>query len=179
MNAVDIKDIKERCPVVVMGVAGCGKSTIGRLLADLIGGSFLDGDALHPVQNVEKMAAGIPLTDEDREPWLRLVGERLAAAQRPLVIACSALRRTYRDLIRVSAPDTFFVHLDDDRSLVASRLERRSGHFMPASLLESQFALLEPLATDERGTSLPNSDTPAVVAGQASRRLAMTTTQTH
>ena len=176
MSAVDIK---ERRPIVVMGVAGSGKSTIGCLLADLIGGSFLDGDDLHPVRNVKKMAAGIPLTDEDREPWLRLVGGHLAAAQTPLVIACSALRRTYRDLIRAEEPGTFFVHLEDDRSLISSRLAQRSGHFMPAALLESQFSLLEPLAADESGISILNLDTPAVVAANASRRLSMTTPQTH
>ncbi|BBE24306.1 gluconokinase [Arthrobacter sp. MN05-02] len=162
-------------PVVVMGVAGCGKSTIGVLLAELINGSFLDGDALHPDQNVEKMARGIPLTDADREPWLRVVGEHLASAHAPLVIACSALRRSYRNLIRESAPDTFFVHLDDDRALIADRLSNRAGHFMPPALLESQLATLEPLLPDEHGARCTNSGAPAAVAAQAAKLLSHTT----
>jgi gluconokinase len=169
----------EQCnplPVVVMGVAGCGKSTIGRLLADLINGSFLDGDALHPDQNVEKMASGIPLTDADREPWLRLVGEHLASSDAPLVIACSALRRSYRDLIRESAPNTFFIHLDDDRALIADRLSKRAGHFMPPALLESQIATLDPLLPDEHGARCTNTGAPAAVAAQAAKMLSHTTT---
>jgi beta-N-acetylhexosaminidase len=138
--------------VVVMGVSGCGKTTIGDLVARELGVPFLDGDSLHPVENVAKMAAGTPLTDEDRWPWLATVGSELAAAGNGgLVLACSALRRSYRDAIRAQAPDTVFLHLHGSKEVLGSRLEGRSGHFMPAALLESQLATLEPLEADEAG----------------------------
>jgi beta-N-acetylhexosaminidase len=138
--------------VIVMGVSGCGKTTIGDLVARELGVPFLDGDSLHPVDNVAKMAAGMPLTDEDRWPWLATVGSELAAAGNVgLVLACSALRRSYRDAIRAKAPDTVFLHLHGSREVLGSRLEGRSGHFMPAALLESQLATLEPLEADEAG----------------------------
>jgi beta-N-acetylhexosaminidase len=135
-----------------MGVSGCGKTTIGDLVARQLGVPFLDGDSLHPVENVAKMAAGTPLTDEDRWPWLATVGAELAAAgNRGLVLACSALRRSYRDAIRAQAPDTVFLHLHGSKDVLAARIEGRSGHFMPPSLLESQLATLEPLEADEAG----------------------------
>ncbi|MET3721675.1 beta-N-acetylhexosaminidase [Arthrobacter sp. UYEF21] len=138
--------------VMVMGVSGCGKTTIGDLVARELGVPFLDGDSLHPVENVAKMAAGLPLTDEDRWPWLATVGSELAAAGNGgLVLACSALRRSYRDAIRAKAPDTVFLHLHGSKEVLGSRLEGRSGHFMPAALLESQLATLEPLEADETG----------------------------
>ncbi|MGO4238544.1 gluconokinase, GntK/IdnK-type [Pseudarthrobacter sp. YAF2] len=138
--------------IVVMGVSGCGKTTIGDLVARELGVPFLDGDSLHPVENVAKMAAGTPLTDEDRWPWLATVGSRLAnAADGGLVLACSALRRTYRDAIRAQAPDTVFLHLDGSREVLKVRTEGRTGHFMPPALLDSQLATLEPLQEDERG----------------------------
>jgi beta-N-acetylhexosaminidase len=141
--------------VIVMGVSGCGKTTIGDLVARELGVRFLDGDSLHPVENVAKMAAGTPLTDEDRWPWLALVGSELAAAgSEGLVLACSALRRSYRDAIRAQAPDTVFLHLHGSKEVLGSRLEGRSGHFMPAALLESQLATLEPLGADEAGVVL-------------------------
>jgi beta-N-acetylhexosaminidase len=138
--------------IVVMGVSGCGKTTIGALVAHELGVQFIDGDSLHPVENVAKMAAGIPLTDEDRWPWLATVGTELAnAGAGGLVLACSALRRGYRDAIRDKATDTVFLHLHGSKEVLGSRLEGRSGHFMPAALLDSQLATLEPLDADEAG----------------------------
>ncbi|MET1087046.1 MAG: gluconokinase, GntK/IdnK-type [Arthrobacter sp.] len=135
-----------------MGVSGCGKSTIGDLVARELGVPFLDGDSLHPVENVAKMAAGTPLTDEDRWPWLATVGTELANADDGgLVLACSALRRSYRDAIRAQAPDTIFLHLHGSKEVLRARTEGRSGHFMPPALLESQLATLEPLGADESG----------------------------
>lgn len=142
--------IKHR--IIVMGVSGCGKTTIGDFVARELGVPFVDGDSLHPVENVAKMAAGTPLTDEDRWPWLATVGSKLAAAgDGGLVLACSALRRSYRDAIREQAPDTVFLHLDGSKEVLKARTEGRTGHFMPAALLESQLATLEPLQEDERG----------------------------
>jgi beta-N-acetylhexosaminidase len=138
--------------VIVMGVSGCGKTTIGDLVARQLGAPFLDGDSLHPVENVAKMAAGTPLTDEDRWPWLATVGAQLAnAGDGGLVLACSALRRSYRDAIRAQAPDTIFLHLHGSKEVLRARTEGRSGHFMPPALLESQLATLEPLEADEAG----------------------------
>ncbi|MHC6594455.1 gluconokinase, GntK/IdnK-type [Arthrobacter sp. C152] len=138
--------------IIVMGVSGCGKTTIGDLVARDLGVPFLDGDALHPVENVAKMAAGTPLTDEDRWPWLAAVGRELAAAgDGGLVLACSALKRSYRDAIREQAPDTIFLHLNGSKEVLKARTEGRTGHFMPPALLDSQLATLEPLQEDERG----------------------------
>lgn len=138
--------------IVVMGVSGCGKTTIGDLVARGLGAPFLDGDSLHPVENVTKMAAGTPLTDEDRWPWLATVGSELAnAGDGGLVLACSALKRSYRDAIRALAPGTVFLHLHGSKEVLGSRLEGRSGHFMPAALLDSQLGTLEPLEADETG----------------------------
>jgi beta-N-acetylhexosaminidase len=141
-----------RPQVIVMGVSGCGKTTIGDLVARELGVPFLDGDSLHPVENVAKMAAGTPLTDVDRWPWLATVGIELANARRGgLVLACSALRRSYRDAIRAQAPDTVFLHLHGSKEVLGARLEGRSGHFMPTALLDSQLATLEPLDAGEDG----------------------------
>ncbi|WKK71143.1 gluconokinase [Rathayibacter oskolensis] len=137
--------------IVVMGVSGSGKSTVAALLAGQLGWSFLEGDDLHPQANVAKMAAGTPLTDDDRAPWLaeiaRTVDERIDAGG-SVVITCSALRRRYRDVLR--RPDLVFVHLAGSREVVASRLASRLDHFMPTTLLDSQFGTLEPLGADER-----------------------------
>lgn len=140
--------------VVVMGVTGCGKTTVGASLARRLGMPFADADEFHSASNVAKMSAGIPLDDADRWPWLRAVGTWLAAQDGGGVVSCSALRRAYRDALRERAPDAFFVHLHGDRETVRRRVAGRAGHFMPASLVDSQFAALEPLAADEHGVVL-------------------------
>jgi gluconokinase len=137
--------------IVVMGVSGCGKSTLGALLAERLGWAFEDGDAFHPARNVEKMRAGTPLTDEDRWPWLDAIAARIAAARgggTGVVIACSALRRAYRDRLRDGHGDVRFLHLTGDPSLIMARQAARTGHYMPASLIASQFATLEPPDTE-------------------------------
>lgn len=134
--------------IVVMGVSGCGKSTVGCQLAKRLGIEYKDGDELHPKENIDKMRSGTPLTDADREPWLGLVGQWLSERDDG-VIACSALKRSYRDIIRKKAPDTFFVHLHGTYEVHLERVQRREGHFMPTSLLDSQFDTLEPLEDDE------------------------------
>ncbi|NUU16391.1 gluconokinase [Cellulomonas humilata] len=144
-----------------MGVSGCGKSTVGSLLADRLGVPFLDADSLHPPANLAKMAGGVPLTDADRWPWLRLVGASLAAAPDGTVVACSALRRAYRDVLREAAPDVRFVHLVGTRAQLSARMSAREGHFMPASLLDTQLATLEPLGPDEQGIALDCTLDPA------------------
>ena len=137
-------------PIVVMGVSGSGKSAAGSTLAAALGRPFLDADDLHPPANKDKMAHGIPLTDEDRWGWLDTVGARMTAGQ-PIVIACSALKRVYRDRLRAAAPDALFVHLAGSRELLAERMGHRVHEFMPVTLLDSQLATLEPLQPDERG----------------------------
>ncbi|GAA1939925.1 gluconokinase [Agromyces allii] len=138
--------------IVVMGVSAVGKSTTGTQIADRLGVPFQDADDLHPAANVEKMRAGTPLDDEDRWPWLDIVGRELqSAAASGLVIACSALRRAYRDRLRVQAPTTAFVHLHADDAVLTARAAGRTGHFMPPSLLASQLATLESLGDDELG----------------------------
>jgi beta-N-acetylhexosaminidase len=137
-----------------MGVAGCGKSTIGAALAGRLGAEFLDGDSLHPQSNIDKMASGTPLNDDDRAPWLAEIGWRFPASDSALVIACSALKRSYRDIIRSADPSVVFVHLHGTRELLNARMNARPGHFMPASLLDSQLSTLEPLQADEAGLEL-------------------------
>ena len=129
-----------------MGVSGTGKSTIGRALAETLSLPFVEGDDLHPESNIAKMAAGVPLTDADRAPWL----DRIAAElDRPVVVTCSALKRAYRDRLRRAAPDLVLVYLHGAPELLASRMAQRDGHFMPTTLLESQLATLEEPAPDE------------------------------
>ena len=152
---------------VVMGVSGCGKSEVGRQLAAALGVRFIEGDAYHPPANVDKMSAGIALDDGDRAGWLAtLKGEIAAAAARGegLVLACSALKRRYRDLLREADPDLRFVHLDGAPALIAQRMLARTAHFMPTSLLESQLRDLEPLGADERGLRLDIVKGPADLA---------------
>jgi gluconokinase len=138
-------------PVVVMGVSGSGKSTVGAALAQRIRVPFADGDDLHPPANIAKMSAGEPLDDDDRRPWLDAIGEWLAAHPAGGVMSCSALKRTYRDQLRGHAPEVAFVHLEGTIDVISRRQASRPGHFMPASLLESQFATLEALDPSERG----------------------------
>ena len=154
--------------VVVMGVSGSGKSTVGEALAVEFGVPFLDSDSLHPITNVDKMAAGIALTDDDRWPWLREVGRALAAAtETGLVVACSSLKRSYRDVIREQEPATVFLLLHGSRELLAERLSRREDHFMPPSLLDSQLEALEHLADDEAGVIGDIADPPQHIARSA------------
>ena len=156
--------------VVVMGVSGAGKSTVGLALAQLLGVRFVDADGLHPAANVAKMAAGTPLTDADRWPWLDLVGHALAGAPEPgLVVACSALKRSYRDAIRAAAAAAEFVHLVVPRGVLGDRVANRPGHFMPATLVDSQLETLEPLGADERGVVV---DSEGGVEATAARALA-------
>lgn len=143
-----------RC-FVVMGVAGCGKSTIGAALAARLGAIYLDGDDLHPPANIAKMSAGQPLTDADRAPWLDKVGEILAQSPGTCLVGCSALKRRYRDRIRAAASEPVgFLHLAGSRHAIETRMQQRKGHFMPVSLLESQFRDLEPLEGDEAGITV-------------------------
>ena len=135
---------------VVMGVSGCGKSSVGAAVAKKLGMRFSDGDELHPPANVRKMSRGVPLTDADRAPWLIMIGQRLAAIEGPVVIGCSALKRTYRDVIRDHADEPVcFLHLTGSREVLLERMSNRQGHFMPVSLLGSQLATLEPPEPDE------------------------------
>lgn len=145
--------------LVVMGVSGAGKSTIGAALAQRLGATFVDSDSLHPQANVAKMAAGTPLTDEDRWPWLELVGAELAAPNPDgIIVACSALKRAYRDAIRAKAPGTGFVQLSVELPILQGRVAQRSGHFMPPSLLASQLETLEPLQADEAGVTVSTQE---------------------
>lgn len=130
---------------LLMGVAGAGKTTVGRALATAAKVPFVDGDDLHPPANVAKMRAGRPLDDADRWPWLAAIGSQLAAAPGGLVVACSALRRSHRDRLRTACPELRIVQLAIDEATAAARLKHRAGHFFPPELLASQFATLEPL----------------------------------
>ena len=157
--------------VVVMGVSGCGKTTVGRLLAQHLGVPYIEGDELHPPRNVKRMASGIPLTDEDRAGWLEAVGAELAGRPGGAVASCSALRRRYRDKLRQVVPGLSFVHLHGSRELLAQRLAQRKGHYMPASLLESQLQTLEPPVPDEHALLLDIDDTPQALAQRAAQAL--------
>jgi len=140
--------------VVVMGVSGCGKSTVGMELAKKLGWPFEEGDRYHLPSSVEKMAAHIPLDDADRWPWLEKLAALIRAHEaegRSSIIACSSLKRSYRDLLRTGAPHVRFLHLHGAREVLQARLDARKGHFFPPDLLASQFATLEPLAPDEDG----------------------------
>ncbi len=149
--------------IVVMGVSGCGKSTVGRLLADGLRVDYIEGDDLHPTENVALMAAGVPLTDADRQGWLLALAQRLADARaqgRGLVLSCSALKRSYRDILRTGAPDVRFIHLHGARELLMARMHDRPGHYMPPSLLDSQLTTLEPPGADEQALSFDIAQTP-------------------
>ena len=163
--------------ILVMGVADSGKSTVAAALADALGLEMIEGDALHPPANVEKMRHGIPLTDEDREPWLAALARLLAdrhEAGHGTVLACSALRRAYRDVLRTAVPagDTFIVELDADPRTLTARMIHRAGHFMPVSLLESQFSTLEHIAGDELGVVIDAGAPLDVVVTEASAAIA-------
>ncbi|MBV8927662.1 MAG: gluconokinase [Mycobacteriaceae bacterium] len=153
-----------RSPVVVMGVSGSGKSTVGAALAQRLRVPFADADDYHPAANIAKMAAGQPLDDNDRYPWLERIGEWLAEHSDGGVMSCSALKRKYRDQLRRHCPNLELLHLSGSGDVIARRQATRPGHFMPASLLASQFATLEPLGPDERGIAIDvNQDIDAIV----------------
>jgi gluconokinase len=144
-----------RSPLVVMGVSGSGKSTVGAALAQRLGVPFADADDFHPPANIAKMKSGIPLDDDDRYPWLEAIGRWLAEHCRVGgVMSCSALKRNYRDQLRRHCPQTEFLHLSGSPEVIAARQASRPGHFMPTSLMTSQFATLEPLEPAERGITL-------------------------
>jgi gluconokinase len=152
--------------VVVMGVAGTGKTTIGPLLAARLGVPYAEGDDFHPPANVEKMRAGHPLDDDDRWPWLRTLAEWIGEHERAgqsVVVTCSALKRSYRDLLSEGHPSVWFAHVTADGELIRERVQRRTGHYMPASLLDSQLATLEPLQDDEPGARISGAGAPDVV----------------
>ncbi|OUJ01295.1 gluconokinase [Acetobacter cibinongensis] len=147
-----VQDVRKSL-LVVMGVSGSGKTTIAEGLHKELGWPFQEGDALHPQHNVQKMAAGIPLTDEDRLPWLnqcRAWLDQCAQAGSGAILTCSALKRSYRDVLRASGLDLIFIHLTTDHNTLLKRVTNRSGHYMPASLLPSQINTLEPPEADER-----------------------------
>ena len=132
--------------VVLMGVSGAGKTAVGTRLAKALGGTFVEGDDFHPPANVAKMRSGVPLDDADRQPWLETLSREIGAwleAGRTVVLACSALKQRYRDILKAGRPGVRFVHLKGDEDLIRQRLEHRRGHYMPASLLDSQLAALE------------------------------------
>ncbi|QBI54850.1 gluconokinase [Streptomonospora litoralis] len=142
---------------VVMGVSGTGKSTVAEPVAERMGLAFAEADDFHPEANVAKMSAGTALTDDDRRPWLESLAEWIGEHDRrgeSTIMACSALKRAYRDVLRSSAPDVRFLHLDGSTELIAERLRERKGHFMPETLLRSQKSTLEPLGDDEPGATL-------------------------
>jgi gluconokinase len=177
MSTSDVEEDSEavmRTPhvVVVMGVAGTGKTTIGTLLAARLGVPYAEGDDFHPSANIAKMSAGTPLGDADRWPWLDAIGawahER---AQLGGVVSCSALKRSYRDRLRATAPGVVFVHLAGERALIEDRMTHRQGHFMPTALLDSQFATLQPLGTDEAGVAVDVLGGPDEIAERAARAL--------
>lgn len=162
------------CLAVVMGVSGCGKSTVGALLAQALVAAYLEGDDLHPPRNIERMAAGTPLTDDDRQGWLLALAARIGAArteQRSLVVSCSALKRRYRDTLRSAAPDLAFVHLDASPEVLAERVRSRAHAYMPASLLASQLQALEAPGADERAARFEATLPPESIAAQAAEWL--------
>jgi gluconokinase len=163
--------------VVMAGVSGSGKTTIGTLLATRLGWTFEDGDALHPPANIAKMRAGVPLTDADRRPWLAALGawmDQRIESGRPAVVACSALKRAYRDRLCQGRPQVRVVMLDVDEATLAARLTARHGHFFPPKLLASQLAELEPPGPGEPALLVPASGAPEEVTAQIIKRLGLT-----
>jgi len=161
--------------IIVMGVSGSGKSTIGALLAEALGWPFADADGFHPAANVAKMAAGTPLTDADRWPWLDAIAAHIGAARetgQPVVVACSALRRAYRERLRAGHGDLIFLHLSGAPAVIAERQAARQGHFMPPSLMASQFATLEDPAAEADAVTVSVSASLHEVVATALEQLA-------
>jgi gluconokinase len=161
--------------IVVMGVSGCGKSTVGRALAEALGVPFIEGDELHPPRNIALMASGVALTDADRQDWLAAIAGQLGAARdagRGIVVSCSALKRSYRDLMRAAAGDVRFVHLHGPADLLERRLGARSGHYMPATLLRSQLDTLEIPGPDEAVLAVAIGPAPETIVAELMRQLA-------
>lgn len=159
---------------VVMGVAGAGKTLIGSSLARTLGVAFVEGDEFHPPANVAKMAAGIALDDDDRAGWLDALAARIARARREdhgLVVAASVLKRAYRDVFRAADPAVRFILLTAPRPVIAGRLEHRTGHYMPPSLLDSQLAILEPPDADERAWVYDNERAPDIIVADIAARI--------
>ena len=155
--------------IVVMGVSGSGKSTVADGLVQRLGWEFAEGDEFHPPENVEKMRAGHPLDDEDRWPWLRRLADWIGEQERSggsVVVTCSALKRSYRDLLRDGHSSVWFAHVTADGALLRERLEHRRGHYMPASMLDSQLATLEPLQDDEPGAAISGAGTAEAVVDE-------------
>ncbi|GLK67729.1 gluconokinase [Hansschlegelia plantiphila] len=159
-----------RVCVVVMGPSGVGKTTIARMLAERLGWTFAEADEFHPKANIEKMSAGIPLDDDDRAPWLALIRDWIgdeALHGRDTVVTCSALKRRYRDVLREAVAHVRFLALAAEPALIEARLASRTGHYMPASLLASQFAALEPLEDDEDGVAVDVGPPPEAIVRDA------------
>ncbi|WP_068954919.1 gluconokinase [Pararhizobium polonicum] len=161
-------------PIVVMGVSGCGKSSIGERLAAHLGLPYVEGDSLHPPANIAKMSAGIPLDDDDRWPWLAMIGKRLAEADEAgIVISCSALKRIYRDRLRQAAGHPLaFVYLKGSRDILLQRMTARPGHFFKASLLDSQLATLESPEDERLVVTVDIAPSPEVITAAALEGLA-------
>jgi carbohydrate kinase (thermoresistant glucokinase family) len=160
--------------IVVMGVSGVGKTTVGRLLAERLGWRFIEADDHHPPANVAKLAAGIPLDDADRAPWLHLLTAMLERARQDgerVVLACSALKRAYREVLRGGHEDVLFAYLAGEPAVIRRRMAGRTGHYMPLALLDSQLETLEPPAADERALTLDASEPPEVLAERVIERL--------
>ncbi|WP_287227752.1 gluconokinase [Mesorhizobium sp.] len=174
MSMAASRPASEPALIVVMGVSGCGKTSIGEGIAARLGIEFVEGDALHPRQNVEKMSAGVPLDDADRWPWLDLVGKALRTAQGDgLVVTCSALKKAYRDRLRQAAGgDLVFVFLEGSHQLLRQRIGERRGHFMPPSLLDSQFATLEDPTAEQGVVTVNIAATVDAIMDAACARLA-------
>jgi gluconokinase len=156
--------------IVVMGVCGCGKTTIGQKLAERLDAAFVEGDELHPASNKDKMAAGIPLDDDDREPWLDAIAAKAAEllSRAPcLVVSCSALKRSYRDRLRTAGQDLKLVYLTGSKSLLQARMNERRGHFMPPGLLDSQLATLQVPEADETAIRLDIAEPPDAIVERA------------
>jgi gluconokinase len=159
--------VPDKTVIVVMGVAGSGKTTIAALLAQNLGWKQTEADDLHSPENVAKMAAGIPLTDSDRAPWLRRICQRIDKTEGNQVVTCSALRRSYRDILRNANARVRFLHLHGSPETLAARIGARTDHFMPASMLTSQMETLEPLAADENGVIIDIDGTPTEIVQRA------------